>query len=57
MKKKSRPEWMNKELDNKQVDSILLVCSQFITDASLQIIYEYIKAMEVKINAKRAGNK
>lgn len=57
MKNKIRPEWMNKELDNKRVDKILLTCSQFITDASIQIIYEYIKSLEKKANGKRAGNK
>lgn len=44
----NRPEWMIKELDNKKVDEILLSCNSFVTDGSIQSIYEYIQSLEKK---------
>lgn len=45
----NRPEWMIEKLDNKQVDNILLSCNEFVTDGSIQKIYEYINELERKI--------
>lgn len=54
MSKKDRPEWMNKQLNNKHIDEILLSCNQFVTDGTIQKIYEYI--IELEKNDKRTTN-
>jgi len=48
-KKRTRPEWMKEKLKNETVDKILLACLDWITDGTIQIIYEYIKELEKKI--------
>jgi len=48
-----KPEWMENDLKNKQVQEILIIAAgcrekEFITDGAIQQVYEYIQELEDK---------
>ena len=48
MKNTVRPEWMKYKLKNENIDEILISIQKFVTDGTIQKLYEYIKEIEEK---------
>lgn len=52
MRKNARPTWMAKPLQNEHIDEILVSINKFVTDGTVQKIYEYIKILEKRLDSE-----
>jgi len=51
MKKITRPPGMEEELKDKDIDKMLVHISQWVTDGSIQKLYERYKYLENKLDS------